>query len=54
MYSESGVAEKNAISKSISGILQIKISECNGDQKKLFKIGNDVDVTEQTSYVTKV
>ena len=38
MYSESCMAVKKAISKSKSIILQKKISDCNGDQKKLFKI----------------
>ena len=38
MYSESCMAVKKAISKSKSVILQKKISDCNGDQKKLFKI----------------
>ena len=39
MYSESCMAVKKAISKSESIILQKKIiSDCNGDQKKLFKI----------------
>ena len=38
MYSESSMAVKKAISKSKSVILQKKISDCNGDQKKLFKI----------------
>ena len=32
------MAVKKAISKSKSVILQKKISDCNGDQKKLFKI----------------
>ena len=36
MYSESCMAVKKAISKSKSVIL--KISDCNGDQKKLFKM----------------
>ena len=30
--------KKTSISKSTSGILQNKISDCKGDQKKLFKI----------------
>ena len=38
MFSESCMAVKTAISKSKSVILQKKISDCNGDQKKLFKI----------------
>ena len=38
MYSESCLAVKKTISKSKSVILQKKISDCNGDQKKLFKI----------------
>ena len=38
MYSESCMAVKKAISMSKSVILQKKISDCNGDQKKLFKI----------------
>ena len=39
MYSECCMAvKKKAISKSKSVILQKKISDCNGDQKKLFKI----------------
>ena len=38
MYSESCMAVNKAISKSKSVILQKKISDCNGDQKKLFKI----------------
>ena len=38
MYSESCMAVKKAISKSKSVILQKKISDCTGDQKKLFKI----------------
>ena len=38
MYSESCMAVKKAISQSKSIILQKKISDCNGDQKKLFKI----------------
>ena len=38
MYSESCMAVKTTISKSKSGILQTKISDCNGDQKKVFKI----------------
>ena len=38
MYSEICMTIKKAISKSKSGILQKKISGCNGDQKKLFKI----------------
>ena len=38
MYSESCMAVKKTISKSKSVILQNKISDCNGDQKKLFKI----------------
>ena len=39
MYSESCMAvKKKAISKSKSLILQKKISDCNGDQKTLFKI----------------
>ena len=38
MYSESCMAVKKAISKSKSVILQKIISDCNGDQKKLFKI----------------
>ena len=38
MYSESCMAVKKAISKSKSVILQNNISDCNGDQKKLFKI----------------
>ena len=37
ILSECGLAKK-AISKSKSVILQKKISDCNGDQKKLFKI----------------
>ena len=37
MYSESCMAVKKAISKSKSVILQMKISDCNGGQKKLFK-----------------
>ena len=38
MYSESCMDVKTAISNSKSEILQKKISDCNGDQKKLFKI----------------
>ena len=38
MYSESCMVVKKAISTSKSVILQTKISDCNGDQKKLFKI----------------
>ena len=38
MYSESCIAVKKKINKSKSVILQKKISGCNGDQKKLFKI----------------
>ena len=38
MYSESSMAVKKTISKSKSVILQKKITYCNGDQKKLFKI----------------
>ena len=39
MYSESCMAvQKKTISKSKSVILPNKISDCNGDQKKLFKI----------------
>ena len=38
MYSESCMDVKTAISNSKSEILQKKISYCNGDQKKLFKI----------------
>ena len=38
MYSESCMDVKTAISNSKSEILQNKISDCNGDQKKLFKI----------------
>ena len=38
MYSESCMAVKKTISKSKSVILQNKISDCNGDQKKIFKI----------------
>ena len=38
MYSESCMAVKKAISNSKHGILQKKISDCNDDQKKLFKI----------------
>ena len=38
MHSESCMAVKKAISKSTSVILQKKISDCNGDQKKLFKM----------------
>ena len=38
MYSKSCMAVKKAIRKSKSVILQNKISDCNGDQKKLFKI----------------
>ena len=38
MYVESCMAVKKTISKSKSVILQNKISDCNGDQKKLFKI----------------
>ena len=38
MYSEGCMDVKTAISNSKSEILQKKISECNGDQKKLFKI----------------
>ena len=37
-YSGSCLDVKTAISKSKSEILQKKISDCNGDQKKLFKI----------------
>ena len=40
MYSESCMNVKTAISNSKSEILQKKISDCNGDQKKLFKIVN--------------
>ena len=38
MYSGSCMGVKTAISKSKYEILQKKISDCNGDQKKLFKI----------------
>ena len=38
MYSESCMDVKNAISNSKSEILPKKIADCNGDQKKLFKI----------------
>ena len=38
MYSESCIDVKTAISNSKSEILQKKISDCNGDHKKLFKI----------------
>ena len=38
MYSEMCMAVKKEISKSKSGILQNKISGCNSDQKRLFKI----------------
>ena len=38
MYSESCMDVKTAMSNSKSEILQKKISDCNGDQKKLFKI----------------
>ena len=38
MYSESCMAVKKTISKIKSVILQKKISDCNGDQKKFFKI----------------
>ena len=38
MYSESCMDVKTAISSSKSVILQNKISDCNGDQKKLFTI----------------
>ena len=38
MFSENCMAVKKAISKSKSVILQRKISDCNGDQNKLFKI----------------
>ena len=38
MYSESCMNVKTAIRNSKSEILQKKISDCNGDQKKLFKI----------------
>ena len=38
MYSEGCMDVKTAISNSKSEILQKKISDCNGDQKKLFKI----------------
>ena len=38
MYSESCMGVKTAISNSKSEILQKKISDCNGDQKKIFKI----------------
>ena len=38
MYSESCMDVKTAIRNSKSEILQNKISDCNGDQKKLFKI----------------
>ena len=38
MYSESCIDVKTAIRNSKSEILQKKISDCNGDQKKLFKI----------------
>ena len=38
MYSGSCMDVKTAISNSKSKILQKKISDCNGDQKKLFKI----------------
>ena len=37
MYSESCMNVKTAISNSKSEILQKNISDCNGDQKKLFK-----------------
>ena len=40
MYSESCMAVNKAIGKSKSVILQKKISDCNGDQKNLFKIVN--------------
>ena len=38
MYSKSCMDVKTAISNSKSEILLNKISDCNGDQKKLFKI----------------
>ena len=38
MYSESCMDVKTAIRNSKSEILPKKISDCNGDQKKLFKI----------------
>ena len=38
MFSESCMVVKNVISKSKSIILQTKISDCNGDQNKFFKI----------------
>ena len=38
VYSVSCMAVKKAISKSKSVILQKKVSDCNGDQKKLFKL----------------
>ena len=38
MYSESSMDVKTAISNSKSETLQKKISDCNGDQIKLFKI----------------
>ena len=38
VYSESCMDVKTAISNSKSEILQKKISDCNGDQKKLSKL----------------
>ena len=47
MYSESCMAvKKKKNSKSKSVILQKKISDCNGDQKKLFKIVDTLARTE--------
>ena len=39
MYPESCLAVKKAISKSKSGILQKKISDCKGDQKFFLQNG---------------
>ena len=46
MYSESCMAVKKAISRSKSVILQKKISDYNGDQKKLIKIVDTLLGTE--------
>ena len=54
MYSESCMDVKTAIRNRKSEILQKKISDCNGDQKKLFKIVDTLLGRKQAYYVTKV
>ena len=53
IYSKSCMDVKTAISNSKSEILQKKISDCNGDQKKHQNCGH-LARTEQANYVTKV